>query len=59
MDGLRRRIPTRHSIVLCFLFGPIGLLSHLLTDQLIERSRQRSADEAAQASALKSLGLEA
>lgn len=41
MDGLRRRIPTRHSLVLCFMFGPIGLLSHLLTERLIVRRRSQ------------------
>jgi hypothetical protein len=31
LSGLRERVPTRHSVALCFMFGPLGLLSHGLT----------------------------
>ena len=31
LDGLRARVPTPHSLALCFMFGPLGVLSHLLT----------------------------
>lgn len=34
LDGIERSIVTGHSIVLCFLFGPLGLLSHTLTRTL-------------------------
>lgn len=30
-DGLKNNIPTAHSLALCFMFGPIGLLVHLIT----------------------------
>ena len=30
-DGLRAGVPTQHSLVLCFMVGPLGILSHLLT----------------------------
>lgn len=30
-DGLRHGVPTSHSAVLCFMVGPLGLLTHLLT----------------------------
>jgi Domain of unknown function (DUF4281) len=44
MDGLRRRIPTRHSLVLCFMFGPVGLLSHMITDQLLSWRRSHGSE---------------
>ncbi|EFJ48550.1 hypothetical protein VOLCADRAFT_117581, partial [Volvox carteri f. nagariensis] len=31
LDGLRLGIPTSHSVLLCSVFGPLGLLSHFLT----------------------------
>ncbi|CAM9707757.1 unnamed protein product, partial [Ectocarpus sp. 13 AM-2016] len=31
LDGQRNKIFTKHSLVLCYLFGPAGFLSHLLT----------------------------
>lgn len=33
-DGLLHGVPTRHSAILCFMAGPLGLLSHLLTKAL-------------------------
>ena len=30
-DGLRAGVPTQHSLILCFMVGPLGILSHLLT----------------------------
>eukprot|EP00252_Welwitschia_mirabilis_P024117 TRINITY_DN702_c0_g3_i3.p1 TRINITY_DN702_c0_g3~~TRINITY_DN702_c0_g3_i3.p1 ORF type:complete len:131 (-),score=19.59 TRINITY_DN702_c0_g3_i3:39-410(-) len=30
-DGLKDSIETRHSIILCLLFCPIGIMSHMLT----------------------------
>ena len=36
-DGLRNGIPTPHSLVLCFMVGPLGILSHLLTSKLWRR----------------------
>ena len=37
MDGQRHSIPTRHSLVLCYLFGPIGLMSHMATRYFVTR----------------------
>lgn len=31
LDGQKNRVFTRHSLLLCYLFGPVGFLSHLLT----------------------------
>lgn len=31
LDGVRNGVWTAHSVVLCFMFGPLGLLSHWLT----------------------------
>lgn len=40
-DGLRNGIPTAHSLVLCFMMGPLGLLSHLVTKAVVEGVRNR------------------
>ncbi|CAM9229756.1 unnamed protein product [Sphacelaria rigidula] len=34
LDGQKNGIFTKHSLALCYLFGPIGVLSHLLTRTL-------------------------
>ncbi|KAG2429303.1 hypothetical protein HXX76_011071 [Chlamydomonas incerta] len=31
LDGLRTGVATAHSVLLCFFFGPTGLISHALT----------------------------
>ncbi|BDA45445.1 probable protein ABA DEFICIENT 4, chloroplastic [Coccomyxa sp. Obi] len=31
LDGLRGGVFTAHSLVFCFMFGPIGVLSHMMT----------------------------
>lgn len=31
LDGMRAGVPTRLSLVLCMMFGPLGLLAHLIT----------------------------
>lgn len=36
-DGLSCEVPTAHSVLLCFMFGPLGLLSHVLTRWLVRR----------------------
>ncbi|KAL0019712.1 hypothetical protein WJX77_002752 [Trebouxia sp. C0004] len=33
LDGLKKQVVTAHSIVLCFMFGPTGLLSHMFTSR--------------------------
>lgn len=39
VDGILRSVATGHSVILCFMFGPLGLLSHVLTRQLTPRSK--------------------
>ncbi|DBB15814.1 TPA: hypothetical protein ACH3X3_004011 [Trebouxia sp. C0006] len=41
LDGLRKQVVTAHSIVLCFMFGPTGLLSHMFTSRALQ-GRQES-----------------
>lgn len=31
LDGQKNKVFTRHSLLLCYLFGPVGFLSHMLT----------------------------
>ncbi|KAG1654932.1 hypothetical protein FOA52_004718 [Chlamydomonas sp. UWO 241] len=31
IDGLQWGVPTSHSVFLCFMFGPLGLMSHFIT----------------------------
>ena len=31
LDGERNRVFTPHSLLLCLFFGPLGILSHVLT----------------------------
>jgi hypothetical protein len=31
LDGLQHNVETRHSLVLCLMMCPIGIISHLLT----------------------------
>ncbi len=37
LEGQRTGMFTAHSLVFCLFFGPIGLLSHLLTTAIVER----------------------
>jgi len=32
LDSLKTGVPARHTILLTFMFGPIGLVSHILTN---------------------------
>ena len=36
LDGLRHNVFTSHSVLLCFMFGPTGLLSHWLTIRIMQ-----------------------
>ncbi|GLJ47889.1 hypothetical protein SUGI_1011220 [Cryptomeria japonica] len=48
-DGLKDGIETRHSIALCLLFCPIGIMSHLLTKVIAHLwRRSRGGREAAE-----------
>ncbi|XP_047334067.1 protein ABA DEFICIENT 4, chloroplastic-like [Impatiens glandulifera] len=40
MDGLEEQIETRHSVTLCLLSCPIGILSHVITKKLIKSTRK-------------------
>ncbi len=42
LSGLRERVPTRHSVALCFMFGPLGLLSHGLTRAAARAAARRA-----------------
>lgn len=42
-DALRRRLPAAHSLVLCMMFGPTGLLCHAATRALVQRLRAAQA----------------
>jgi len=33
-QGLKKQIWTIHSLILCLFFGPVGLLSHIITDSI-------------------------
>lgn len=37
-DGLQNQIETRHSVSLCLLFCPIGILTHVITKALTKSS---------------------
>ncbi|GJP30883.1 hypothetical protein CLOM_g7210 [Closterium sp. NIES-68] len=43
LDGLKQKLETRHSLVLCLMFGPLGIAAHSLTKtiaQIFRRSRR-------------------
>jgi hypothetical protein len=37
-QGQEKQIWTRHSLILCLFFGPVGLLSHIITDTLFSKN---------------------
>jgi Domain of unknown function (DUF4281) len=37
LEGQRTGVFTVHSLIFCLFFGPIGLLSHLVTSALVDR----------------------
>jgi hypothetical protein len=41
LDGLQWGVPTAHSVWLCFMFGPLGLMSHFITRKV--RHRQHNS----------------
>jgi len=43
LDGLQKKVLTAHSIILCFMFGPTGLLSHMLTKTMTSGRQQNVA----------------
>jgi Domain of unknown function (DUF4281) len=40
LEGQNNGIVTIHSLILCLFFGPIGLLSHLITSAIVNRLKQ-------------------
>jgi Domain of unknown function (DUF4281) len=47
LEGQRTGVFTVHSLVFCLFFGPIGLLSHLLTSTIFDRfSKDKQATPA-------------
>ncbi|KAL4513836.1 hypothetical protein Ndes2437A_g08182 [Nannochloris sp. 'desiccata'] len=44
-DGQRHNVPIGHSAVLCFMVGPLGLLSHLCTKAIVIWKRRRSSEQ--------------
>ena len=35
LDGLQHKVETRHSLVLCLMMCPIGIISHVFTKVLL------------------------
>ncbi len=48
-DAARRRVPAAHSLVLCMMFGPTGLLCHAATVAAAEYMRRRRREAGAAA----------
>jgi hypothetical protein len=48
LDGLTSGVPTQHSAMLCFMVGPLGLLSHWITKQLVTSTSARQQQHAQQ-----------
>ncbi len=44
-QGQESGVFTRHSLALCLFAGPLGLLSHLLTDAIWQRFSRRTVEE--------------
>ncbi|GAA0156201.1 hypothetical protein LIER_13746 [Lithospermum erythrorhizon] len=44
-DGLQNDIETRHSVSLCLLFCPIGILLHLITKAITRRPTEKSGGQ--------------
>lgn len=45
LDGSNTTVPTMHSLVLCFMVGPLGLLSHFATKTVLEQYRRSTCIE--------------
>lgn len=44
LDGLKNRIFLAHSLVLCFMACPLGILSHCITRAIARQFRQKKLD---------------
>lgn len=45
-DGLKTGTFTAHSVILCFMVGPLGLLSHVITNAAVRAWRRMQGGEA-------------
>jgi hypothetical protein len=45
LDGLQHKVETRHSLVLCLMMCPVGLISHFVTKAIVGFSRRFDDDE--------------
>eukprot|EP00250_Pteridium_aquilinum_P015365 c22543_g1_i2 orf=408-1277(-) len=45
LDGLQQAIETRHSLALCLLFCPVGMLSHFITKAMVQLRRRANNEE--------------
>lgn len=45
LDGLQHAVETRHSLVLCLLFCPVGILFHSITKALVQLWRRSNNEE--------------
>ena len=50
MDGLKHGTATGHSVILCFMFGPLGILSHMATKKAFTLRQQHPQAATAQGS---------
>lgn len=48
MDGLKHGVATGHSVILCFMFGPLGMLSHMVTKKAFSSRQQEPQAATAQ-----------
>lgn len=44
-NGLKDSVETRHSIILCLLFCPVGIMSHMVTKVIVEQQKLIIEDE--------------
>ncbi|XP_042040761.1 protein ABA DEFICIENT 4, chloroplastic-like isoform X1 [Salvia splendens] len=44
-DGLQNNIETRHSVLMCLLFCPVGILAHAITKALTSGTNETKTDE--------------
>ncbi|MCO5576698.1 hypothetical protein L7F22_030513 [Adiantum nelumboides] len=45
LDGLQHAIETRHSLTLCLLFCPVGMLAHFITKAMVQIYRKANSEE--------------
>lgn len=43
-DGQERQVPTRHSVLLCQILGPVGWLSHAITTSIWQKLKGAKSD---------------